>query len=38
MITIATVEGSESNNYAIRNPYALSSILAKYLEDMNLPN
>ena len=34
MITIATVEGREAINYAIRTPYALSSMLAKYLEAM----
>jgi len=38
MITIATVKGREANNYAIRNPYALSSMLAKYLEDMKTTN
>ena len=37
MIAIATIEDKyrrDANNFEIRNPYALSSMLAKYSEDM----
>jgi len=38
LITLTIVEGGKVNNYAFRNPYALSNMLANFLKDMKSLN